>query len=150
LLSEGDLWPSGLLGEGIREDGVSGSLLGRRISGEQGLLGDGTGEEGMSGDMLGRGISGRGWGRGARPATDEDGEDNSIATGEEKRGKIRTNPYGYVCVTSGMVGNFLQLHNSSLVEHPLRRSTILVNLALRSTVLVDLNLVELDRLANFL
>jgi hypothetical protein len=32
----------------------------------------------------------------------------------------------------------------------LRRSTILVNLALRSTVLVDLDLMELECLANFL
>jgi hypothetical protein len=32
----------------------------------------------------------------------------------------------------------------------LRRSTILVNLALKSTVLVDLDLMELERLANFL
>ena len=31
----------------------------------------------------------------------------------------------------------------------MRKSTILVNLALRSTILVNLNLVELDHLANF-
>jgi hypothetical protein len=36
------------------------------------------------------------------------------------------------------------------VEHPLRRFTKIVNLASRSTFLVDLNLVELDRSAYFL
>ena len=40
--------------------------------------------------------------------------------------------------------------NLGLVEHPLRRSTKLVNLALRSTFLVNPNLVELECLANFL
>jgi len=45
---------------------------------------------------------------------------------------------------------FSNTTNSGLVEHPLWRSTILVNLALRYIVLVDLDLVDLDCLANFL
>lgn len=35
------------------------------------------------------------------------------------------------------------------MKHPCSNFTILVNLALISTILVDLNLAELDRLANF-
>jgi hypothetical protein len=40
--------------------------------------------------------------------------------------------------------------NSILVEHPLRRSTKFVNLALRSTFLVNQDLVEVECLGNFL
>jgi hypothetical protein len=38
----------------------------------------------------------------------------------------------------------------SFVEHPLKRSTKMVNLALRSTILVNLNFVDLDYLGNIL
>lgn len=36
-----------------------------------------------------------------------------------------------------------------LVEHPLRRSTKMVNVAFRSIILVNLNLLELDPSGNF-
>ena len=49
------------------------------------------------------------------------------------------------CVTSGS-GEFTKL---SLVEHPLRRSTKMVNPAFRSTILVNSDLVDLECLGNF-
>ena len=51
------------------------------------------------------------------------------------------------------VGNFYPTSRGGtehpFVEHPLRSSTNLVNLVSRSTVLVDLNLVDLGCLGNF-
>ena len=51
------------------------------------------------------------------------------------------------------VGNFYPTSRGGtkhlFVEHPLRNSTNLVNLVSRSTVLVDLNLVDLGCLGNF-
>jgi hypothetical protein len=49
-----------------------------------------------------------------------------------------------------VVGNFFNSINSRLVEHPLRRFTKLVKLALGSIFLVNPDLVELVCLGNFL
>ena len=53
-----------------------------------------------------------------------------------------------------MVGNFHPTPRAGMkhpfVEHPLRNSTKMVNLVPRYTILVNPNLVDLERLGNFL
>ena len=46
--------------------------------------------------------------------------------------------------------NILSFTKLNFVEHLLRRSTKMVNVASRSTILVNLDLVDLDFFANFL
>ena len=67
----------------------------------------------------------------------------------KKKGKKGNTPKRYLCNQWHWWVIFPNSTKLELVEHPLRSSTNLVNLASRSTILVDPDLVDLECLGNF-